>query len=46
MFQTNALMISRKIFLLLNIENLLIMMFVILQSKKDFPFLSVYLNLK
>ena len=46
MFQTNLLILSKVNFLLLNITNLLFVVFVILQSKKDFPFLLVHLNLK
>jgi len=46
MFQTNALMLSRINFLLLNIKNLLLVMLDILQSKKNFPFLLMHLNLK
>jgi len=45
MFQT-TLMLSRINFLLLNITKLLFVIFVILQSKKDFPFLLMHLNLK
>jgi len=41
MFQTNQLMLSKINFLLLNITNLLFVIFVI-----DFPFLLVHLNLK
>jgi len=37
-------MLTKINFLLLNITNLLFTVFVILQSKKDFPFLLVYLN--
>ena len=45
MFKKNVLMLSRLHFLLLNITNPLVVMFVILQNKKNFPFLSVHLNL-
>ena len=38
MFQTNLLMLSKIIFLLLSITNLLFVIFVILQSKKKLPF--------
>jgi len=40
-----SLDVIKKI-LLLNITNLLFVIFFILQSKKDFPFLLMYLNLK
>ena len=46
LFQINVLKLSRINFLLLNITNLLFVMFVILQSKKDFLFLLVHLNRK
>jgi len=39
-------MLSRINFLLLNITNLLFVMFIILQSNKDFHFLLVHLNKK
>jgi len=39
-------MLSRINFLLLNITNLLFVMFVILQSKKNFLFLLVHLKLQ
>jgi len=38
MFQTNLLMLSKINFLLLNITNLLFVMFVILQSKRRLSF--------
>jgi len=46
MFQTNIYMLSKINFLLLNIINLSFVIFVILQTKKNFPFILVHLNLK